>query len=73
MVRVDRRDPRWPASIVSQVGMYDCTNARDPALEGELRKLVGFTAAVKPTAAVVEPHEPGAACLVHLPGFCLQA
>ena len=73
MVRVDRRDPRWPASIVSQVGIYDCVNARDPALEGELRKLVGFTAAVKPTVALVEPHERGAACLVHLPGFCLQA
>src|SRR5215468_7523166 len=73
MVRADRRDPRWSASIVSQVGIYDCVNARDPALEGELRKLVGFTAAVKPTAAVVEPHERGAACLVHLPGFCLQA
>lgn len=73
MVRAERRDPRWPASIVSQVGMYECVNARDPALEGELRKLVGFTAAVKPTAAVVEPHERGAACLVHLPGFCLQA
>jgi protein-L-isoaspartate(D-aspartate) O-methyltransferase len=24
-------------------------------------------------SAVVEPHERGAACLVHLPGFCLQA
>jgi protein-L-isoaspartate(D-aspartate) O-methyltransferase len=73
MLRAERRDPRWPASIVSQVGMYDCTNARDPALEGELRKLVGFTAAVKPTVVLVEPHERGAACLVHLPGFCLQA
>jgi protein-L-isoaspartate(D-aspartate) O-methyltransferase len=73
MLRAERRDPRWPASIVSQCGMYDCTNARDPALEGELRKLVGFTASVKPAAAVVEPHERGAACLVHLPGFCLQA
>jgi protein-L-isoaspartate(D-aspartate) O-methyltransferase len=73
MVRADRRDPRWPASIVSQVGIYDCANARDPGLESELRKLVGFTAAVKPTVAVVEPHERGAACLVHLPGFCLQA
>ncbi|HEX3760015.1 MAG TPA: methyltransferase domain-containing protein [Kofleriaceae bacterium] len=72
MVRVERRDPRWPASIVSQVGIYDCANARDPEHEAELRKLVGFTASVKPAAAVVEPHERGDACLVHLPAFCLQ-
>jgi protein-L-isoaspartate(D-aspartate) O-methyltransferase len=73
MMRVERRDPRWPASIVSQCGIYDCANARDPALEGELRKLAGFTASVRPAAAVLEPHERGEACLVHLPGFCLQA
>lgn len=72
MVRVERRDPRWPASIVSQVGIYDCANARDPELEPELRKLAGFTASVKPTAAVVGSHERGDACLVHLPTFCLQ-
>jgi protein-L-isoaspartate(D-aspartate) O-methyltransferase len=72
MLRAERRDPRWPAHIVSQVGMYDCTNARDPAHEAELRKLVGSGATVKPAAAVVEPHERGDACLVHLPGFCLQ-
>jgi hypothetical protein len=52
--------------------MYDCTNARDPVHEAEVRKLVGFGATVKPTAAVVEPYERGDACLVHLPGFCLQ-
>jgi hypothetical protein len=27
---------------------------------------------VKPTAAMIEPHERGDACLAHLPGFCLQ-
>lgn len=72
MLRVERRDPRWPAEIVSQVGMYDCSNARDPANEAELRKLAAIMASVKPTAMVVEPHERGDSCLAHLPGFCLQ-
>lgn len=72
MLRLDRRDPRWPARIVSQVGMYPCSNARDPAHEAELRKLVGLGAPVKPAAAVLEPHERGDACLLHMPGFCLQ-
>jgi protein-L-isoaspartate(D-aspartate) O-methyltransferase len=72
MLRAERRDPRWPARVLSQVGMYDCTNARDPANEDELRKLVGVGAAGMPTAALVEPHDRGEACVVHLPGFCLQ-
>jgi protein-L-isoaspartate(D-aspartate) O-methyltransferase len=72
MLRVERRDPRWPARIVSPVGMYDCSNARDPANEAELRKLAGGGGQVKPTAAVLAPHERGDGCLVHLPGFCLQ-
>jgi len=72
MLRAERRDPRWPAHIVSQVGMYDCTNARDPAHETELRKLAGLGAGSMPTVVLVEPHERGEACLAHLPGFCLQ-
>jgi protein-L-isoaspartate(D-aspartate) O-methyltransferase len=72
MLRLERRDPRWPATIVSQVGMYPCANARDPADEAELRKLAATIVAVKPTAAVIEPHERNEACLAHLPGFCLQ-
>ena len=72
MVRLERRDPRWPATIVSQVGMYDCSNARDPENEAELRKLAAGAASVKPTAAVIEPHERGDACLAHLSSICLQ-
>ena len=72
MLRAERRDPRWPVRIVSQVGIYPCSNARDPANEAELRKLAGVMASVKPTAMVVEPHERGEACLAHLPQFCLQ-
>jgi len=72
MLRAERRDPRWPASVVSPVGIYDCANARDPAHEAELRKVMGFAAGVRPTVAVVSPHERGDACLVHLPAFCLQ-
>jgi hypothetical protein len=76
MLRVERGDgARWPASVVSPVGIYDCENARNAENEAELRKLV----ALGPTGklgeglvAVVEPHERGSDCLIHLPGFCLQ-
>lgn len=72
MLRLDRGEPRWPVTFVSQVGIYDCVNARDPEDEAELRKLAAMFQTVKPTAAMIEPHERGDACLAHLPGFCLQ-
>jgi protein-L-isoaspartate(D-aspartate) O-methyltransferase len=76
MLRTERREgARWPAKVVTPVGIYDCENARNPENEAELRKLV----ALGPTGklgdgliAVLEAHERGSDCLVHLPGFCLQ-
>lgn len=73
MLRAERRGPRWPAHFVSPVGMYDCSNARDPTYEDELRSLVGPVPGARPTAVLVEPHDRGDTCLAHLPGFCLQA
>ena len=75
MIRVERRDPRWPAKVVSPVGIYDCVNARDPANEAELRKLMALGPSGQlagGVTAVVEPHERGDGCLLHLSGFCLQ-
>ena len=72
MFRLDRSEPRWSVTYVSQVGIYDCSNARDPEDEVELRKLAGVFQTTKPVAAMIEPHERGDACLAHLPGFCLQ-
>jgi protein-L-isoaspartate(D-aspartate) O-methyltransferase len=72
MLRVERGDGRWPARVVSQVGIFDCVNARDPAHEAELLTLArsGGTAQIR--AVVVDPHDRGDSCLAHLPGFCLQ-
>jgi protein-L-isoaspartate(D-aspartate) O-methyltransferase len=72
MLRVERRDPHWPVKLVSQVGIYDCSNARDPENEAELRKLASLGLSPKIGSVLVEPHERGDSCLAHLPGFCLQ-
>ena len=76
MLRVERGEgPRWPVGVVSPVGIYDCENARSAENEAELRKLVALGPAGKlgeGLVAVVEPHERGSDCLIHLPGFCLQ-
>jgi protein-L-isoaspartate(D-aspartate) O-methyltransferase len=74
MLRVDRGDDaRWPVRVISQVGIYDCENARLPAEEAELMALVRPGAIEQIRAVAIDAHERGAGCLAHLPGFCLQS
>jgi protein-L-isoaspartate(D-aspartate) O-methyltransferase len=76
MLRIERSDgARWPARVVTPVGIYDCENARDAENETELRKLMALGPTGKLGAgllAVVEAHERGSDCLLHLSGLCLQ-
>jgi protein-L-isoaspartate(D-aspartate) O-methyltransferase len=77
MLRADRpadglAGARWPARMISQVGIYDCTNARDPAHEPVLRALAAPGMAARVRALSIAPHDKGDACLAHLDGFCLQ-
>jgi protein-L-isoaspartate(D-aspartate) O-methyltransferase len=83
MVRIDRpaagpgadaRLPdRWAARAFSQVGIFDCAGARDPAHEPILRALAVPGGAERIKAVAIEPHDKADACLAHLDGFCLQA
>lgn len=73
MLRIERREGRWPAAIVSDIGIYDCANARDPANEAALMALAGSGAARRIRAVAIDPHDRGDACLAHMDGFCLQA
>jgi protein-L-isoaspartate(D-aspartate) O-methyltransferase len=72
MLRIDRGDGRWPARVVSPVGIYDCANARDPACEAELMTAMRAGSARELQAIAIDPHERGPSCLAHLPGSCLQ-
>ncbi len=73
MLRADRTDGKWPVRVISQVGIYDCANARDPANEAELMKLLRPGSVEQIRVAAIEPHEPGPDCRAHLTGFCLQS
>jgi protein-L-isoaspartate(D-aspartate) O-methyltransferase len=73
MLRIDRGERDWPARFLTQVGIYDCATAREPADEAELMKLGEPGVLSRLRAAAMEPHERGPDCLVHLDGFCLQA
>lgn len=71
MIRADREGDgtRWKAQVITQVAIYDCVNARDPAHEPILRKLLPG-----PPVQAIEtaPHAEGPGCRAHLDGFCLQ-
>jgi len=78
MIRIDRPAgqgdaKRWPARLFSQVGIFDCTSARDPAHEAVLRPLAAPAMAARVRAVRVEPHAKDDACLAHLDGFCVQS
>lgn len=71
MLRADRDGDgtRWTTRLVTQISIFDCVNARDPAHEPILRR-----ALVAPPVQAIEtaPHTEGPACRAHLDGFCLQ-
>ncbi len=73
MLRLERLTDRWSARTISQVGIYDCAGAREPAHEPVLRALVTPGIAARVHTLVIEPHARGQMCLSHLDGFCLQA
>jgi protein-L-isoaspartate(D-aspartate) O-methyltransferase len=74
MVRIQRTaSGDFTARLFSQVGIYACSIARDPAHEAELRQMMNPTAARRVVALDTSPHERSAACIVHLAGFCLRA
>ena len=72
VVRIERTGgSRWPVSIVSQVGIFDCAGARDPELERRMRDLLHVH---RNDTFVVEtaPHDATPTCLLHADRFCVQ-
>ena len=74
VLRIVRADgDRWPARPVSQVGIFDCANARNADEEAELMTMMRPGIAARIAAVALDAHERGPACLAHVPGFCLQS
>ena len=74
MLRIERpAEPhaRWPAAMISPVGIYDCAIARDPAVEPQILRALPRTD-LAALALERAPHAPGATCVVHVDGSCIQ-
>jgi len=72
MLRVERREGRYAARFLSQVGIYHCQGARDPELNRRLQEGFARGTFATVTALSRDAHEPGAACWLHAPSFCLR-
>jgi protein-L-isoaspartate(D-aspartate) O-methyltransferase len=72
VIRAEKAGERWPAAVVSPVGIFDCAGAREGSGEEQLRKLLMTGAADRIGVLSIEPHARVETCLVHVEGFCLQ-
>jgi protein-L-isoaspartate(D-aspartate) O-methyltransferase len=72
MVKSIREHDRFSAQIVSSVGIYSCTSARDPQLEGQLKKSITTGAMMQMKSLCRDPHEQSNTCLVHGLEVCLS-
>lgn len=72
MVRITRERDRYPAKIVSAVGIYSSVSVRDPAIEVLLNKAFASRAILKLKSVRLDAHEEGPDCIVHSPENCLS-
>jgi protein-L-isoaspartate(D-aspartate) O-methyltransferase len=72
MIKATRERDRFSAQVVSSVGIYSCTSARDPQLEPQLRASITTGALTQMKSFRRDAHEPSDTCLVHGPEVCLS-
>jgi len=72
MIQIIRDRDRFSAQIVSSVGIYSCTSARDPEREPLLKASMTNGALLKMKSLRRDRHEQADTCLVHGPEVCLS-
>lgn len=72
MVKIVRERSGFSASIVSTVGIYSCTSARDPELEPLLKKALATGSFLQIKSARLEAHEQTESCVLHRSDVCLS-
>ena len=73
MIRIMRQGNRFPISGLTPVGIYSCTNMRDPELEPKLQKAMTTQTIFKVKSVRREPHDEEETCVVHKAGVCLSS
>lgn len=72
MIKVIREGDRFSTQIVSSVGIYSCTTARDPQREALLKAAMTSGGLLQIKCFRRDPHEQSDTCLVHATDVCLS-
>jgi protein-L-isoaspartate(D-aspartate) O-methyltransferase len=73
MAKITRRETGFAAQVVTVVGIYSCTSARDPDMNAALAKAVATKALLKLKSVRTNPHEQDETCLAHGASVCLSS
>lgn len=73
VIRFIRNRGKFSAQIVSSVGIYSCTNARDASREPLLKAAMTSGRLMQLKSARRDAHEPADTCLVHAADVCLSS
>jgi protein-L-isoaspartate(D-aspartate) O-methyltransferase len=73
MVKIIREQSGFSAQIVSVVGIFSCTSARDPQMEPLLMKALTSRTLFKLKSVRVDSHEPADTCILHGADVCVSS
>jgi len=73
MAKITRHGAAFSAGVITQLGIYSCTSARDPELEPVLRAAASTGALMKIRSVRTDLHDKGDNCLVHRADVCLSS
>jgi len=73
MAKITRRETGFAAQVVTVVGIYSCTSARDPDMNAALAKAVATKALLKLKSVRTNPHEQDETCLARGASVCLSS
>jgi protein-L-isoaspartate(D-aspartate) O-methyltransferase len=73
MAKIVRERGGYSAQIVSAVGIFSCTNGRDPQLEPLIAKVFTTGALLRIKSVRRDPHGAADTCILHAAEVCLSA
>ncbi len=73
MLLIQRQAETFSARVISYVGIYSATSARDAQLNAPLMKALSTGALLKVQSLRRDQHESADGCIVHGAGFCFSA
>jgi hypothetical protein len=73
MTLIVRRPAGFAAQMISAVGIFSCTSARDPELEPLIKKAFTTQTLMKMKSLRRDAHDVADTCLVHASSVCLSS